>query len=120
MALDPNVPIKCTYGHITEVFPADGVEEEYYIVQVSLENSVLQDETEVPMIPIEQTVEELSALYGPPSAIIGRRVRIEYTGRDYKSGIARIVSDLIPGGGTQMNKIKSRGFKYAVPGKGGS
>lgn len=120
MALDTGVPIKCTYGYIDDIFPAEGLEEEFYIIKVSLESSVHPTSSEVPMIPIEQTVEELSALYGPPSALIGRRVRIEYTGRDYTSGVARIVSDIVPGGGTAMNQINSRGFRYAVPGKGGS
>lgn len=119
MALDTNVPIKCTYGFIEDIFPASGLEEEFYIIKVILEATVYHEACEAPMIPMEQTVEELSALYGPPSALIGRRVRIEYTGRDYKSGVARVVADRIPGGGTEMNQINSRGFRYAVPGSGG-
>lgn len=119
MPLDEGYPIKCVYAYIEDVFPADGQEEEFYIVSVSREGTIHHEETEAPIIPLEQTVEELSMLYGAPSALIGRRVRIEYTGRDYTSGVARVVADSIPGGGTQMNKIESRGFRYAVPGSGG-
>ena len=114
--LDEGIPIKCVYGYITNIYLAEGEEDEYYVVGVEREGTTAPDGTPYPTIPMEQTVEELSSLYGPPSSLVGRRVRVDYTGRTFHSGIARVVSERFPGGGTNMNELPGRGFRYAIPG----
>ena len=87
MVIEEGVPIKSMYGYIQEVWQTDQDEDEYYIVRVSREGGIGVVDTNLPVIPLEQTVEELSSLYGPPSALIGRRVRVIYTGRDFTDGV---------------------------------
>jgi hypothetical protein len=117
MPLTEEVPIKCMYGYIHDVMSSDNekTRNEYYIVRVIVEGIEVID-TNIAAIPLEQTAEELTALYGPPESLIGRRVRIDYTGDNFADGVARVVAPIIPNEGQAMNDSKTRGFQYALAG----
>jgi len=120
--MDYGYVVKVVYGYITDIYTGDEEEEQddYYIVQIQRENTVNPTNSDYEYIALEQTPEELAALYGAPSDLIGKRVRVDYTGRDFRSGTARIVADVVPRGGQSLTEIESRGFRYAVPGEGRS
>lgn len=114
--LNSSSELKFVYGYITEVSEIEN--QSFYVVKVRTENSLASFETSVPMIPLDQTPEELSSLYGPPSALLGRRVKVEFTGANFSSGVAKIVTGSRLRDETGFNTNKTRPFRYAVAGGG--
>jgi len=104
------------YGHIIDIFTTG--EDDYYVPLVTLESSSFPAETNIAFVPLDESNEQLAATYGSPRDIIGLRVRIEYRGIQWMSGIARIApeKDRVPVG--NATSIPSRGFRYAVAGGG--
>lgn len=109
--------IKFIYGYIRDVLQIEN--QEIYTVRISTEDTMEEIDSNLSAIPLDQTPEELSSLYGPPSSLIGRRVRVEYTSNSYADGVARIVADFEMRDQTSFNTNKTRAFRYAVAGGGG-
>ncbi len=90
----------------------------YYIAIVAKEKNVFPADTQLATLPLTHTTEELNSLFGAPEDIVGRRVRIEYRGSDWRKGACSLtVNSQIAPVGTSM-EVPSRGFRYAVAGGG--
>jgi hypothetical protein len=114
--LEEDTRISAIYGHIIDVLSING--QDFYIPLVALERTVFGVDSQSHYIPLDETDAQLAATYGTPRDLKGNRVRIEYYGQKWNSGVARIV----PGRGRQpsgnITEIPSRGFRYAVAGGG--
>jgi hypothetical protein len=108
--------IKAIYGYIMEVLNIE--EEDYYIPLVALENHALPVDTQCHYIPLDETPEQLASNYGEPRDLIGLRVRVEYYGTRWRTGVARIVPGRTRRPVGTATEIPSRGFRFAVAGGG--
>jgi hypothetical protein len=114
--VEQNRSINAIYGHIINTLDID--EQQYYIALVALEETSFDIDLQCSYIPLEESHEQLSANYGSPRDLIGLRVRVEYYGSSWKTGVAHIVPERNrqPVGNT--TEIPARGFRFAVAGGG--
>jgi hypothetical protein len=112
--------VKAEYGYIVDIIaPSPEEDNQYYIAEVAKENSALPSDIYTAIVHMEQTPQELASLYGTPRDLIGLRVRIDYTGNDFRSGVARVVSGRAPTAMGGFTEVRSRGFRHARPGTQG-
>lgn len=104
------------YGYVVGVGSTD--ENPRYLVLVKKEFSYGVDGAPV-LIPVEEPAEVLASTYGRPEDLIGQRVRVEYFGTNWRTGVARIVPSRDIPSRPGLTDIPSRGFRYAVAGGGG-
>jgi len=107
--------LKIGYGYIISMMVNE--EESYYHAVVGPEVTRV-GLSESAILPLMETPEFLSATYGPPEDLVGRRVRIEYVGTRWQSGTAKIVPERTARPIGNLVDIPGRGFRYAVPGGG--
>jgi len=108
--------VNVEFGFILSI--VEDQDDTYYIAIVAKEMNSLQADSQLAIMPIGHTIEELSSLFGEPSDLIGRRVRIEYRGGNWRTGMCRLAAPVVQGSvGTAM-EVPSRGFRYAVAGGG--
>lgn len=108
--------IKAIYGHIIDVLNMN--DNPYYIVLVGPEETYYPVDTQCEYIPLEESPSRLAAAYGEPSELIGLRVRVEYYGMRWRTGVARIVSGRNPEPTGNLTEVPTRGFRFAVAGGG--
>jgi len=104
------------FGFIVDIIADE--EETYYLAIVAKERGVLPADSELAMLPLAHTVEELTSLYGSPQDVIGRRVRIEYRSHNWRRGICFLTAGQAIRGASRAMEVPSRGFRYAVAGGG--
>jgi len=109
--------IRAIYGHIVDMLNMD--DQDYYIALVAPEESNFSVDIMSHYIPIDESTESLAANYGPPEDLIGLRVRVDYYGTAWRSGVAHIVPsrNRVPPGNT--SEMPRRGFRFAIAGGGG-
>lgn len=104
------------YGYIVGVGSPD--ESPRYLVLVRKEFSHGIDGAPV-LIPVEEPAEVLASTFGRPEDLIGQRVRVEYFGSNWRTGVARIVPGRDVPSRPGLTEIPGRGFRYAIAGSGG-
>lgn len=109
--------IKSVYGYILDILNMN--DEPYYIALVGPEETYYPVDTQCEYIPLEESPTRLASAYGPPEALIGLRVRVEYYGMRWRTGVARIVPGRNPEATGNLSEMPTRGFRFAVAGGGG-
>jgi hypothetical protein len=109
--------LQTVYGHIVEMLNLD--DQDFYMPLVVLEQSSFAPGSSLNYIPLDDTPEQLAANYGAPRDLIGLRVRIEYFGNSWRTGVAKVVSGRSRQPVGNLTEVPSRGFRYAVAGGGG-
>ena len=107
--------VRVIYGYIVDMASTPD-DNDLYLPLVRIES--LGRPIPEAFIPLAQPMEQLTAVYGSPRDLIGRRVRIEYQGSKWFLGRATITStpgDNIPGGEQQLPSV---GFRHAIAGRG--
>lgn len=102
------------YAYIVGIAATE--EEPRYMVLVKKEFCLGSVSEQPAIVPMEEPPEVLAASFGRPEDLIGQRVRIEYFGSNWKTGIARIVTGRDIPSRPNLTDIPSRGFRYAVAG----
>jgi len=108
--------IRAVYGHVVDILRQN--DDEFYIPLVALEGSMLPADLMCHYIPMEEPEEQLAASYGEPANLIGLRVRVEYYGINWRSGVARVVPSRSRRPVGNLTEVPTRGFRYAVAGGG--
>jgi hypothetical protein len=112
-----NLAVNTIYGHIVGILPNEE-EEIRYIAMVAPDRTNLPATTQIRPLPLEDHDQTLASNFGRPSDLIGMRVRIEYYGSNWESGIARIVPPRERQPVGNLSEVPSRGFRFAVAGGG--
>jgi hypothetical protein len=108
--------LRVVRGYILQIVSLG--EDRYYKVLVALEGARAgQAVKNARVVTIEEPGEHLAATFGEPEDLIGRRVRIEYTGGNWWRGVARVIPQQNEALGESLD-LPSRGFRYAVAGGG--
>lgn len=104
------------YGYIIDIVSVG--EARFFTAMISRERTFRDHLADATVMSLEQTSEELIATYGSPEDLIGLRVRIDYVGNNWTKGIAKVVGSYTPQDIGHSTDIDSRGFRYAIPGRG--
>ncbi len=116
VAVEQSRSLNAIYGHIVEILTID--DRDYYIPLVVPEETIFPVDTQSEYIPLEENAGSLSSNFGKPRDLIGLRVRVEYYGARWRTGVARIISPRRPAATGNESEVPSRGFRFAVAGGG--
>jgi hypothetical protein len=114
--LEEDKTISAVYGYIIDILSID--DQDFYIPLVAPERTVFSADSQSHYIPLDEHFGQLAATYGSPRDLKGLRVRVEYYGTKWNTGVARIVVDRNRQPVGNSMEVPSRGFRFAVAGGG--
>jgi len=116
--------VRIVYGYIVDMVGIDGPYDEesedpvYYLPLVAKEDDNYHFEVTTSPLRFADPPDMLAMNYGTPSDLIGRRVKIEYTGNHWEAGVCTVVEGRRISTAQSILEVPSRGFRYAPPGSG--